>query len=109
MALSKKKSRIITIGEAKYRWLVSSNSGYCVFVAEKEGVKGRKMEVCFDRYKSNFGMDLMDKTSNLVIIKPGDAASMILQAQEQGWAPEEKGSPVVFDLAGKKIVKRGKH
>jgi len=109
MALSKKKSRLITIGEGKYRWLVSSNSGYCVFVAEKEGVKGRKMEVYFDRYKSNYGTDLRNNPSNLVIIKPGDAASMILQAQEQGWHPEEKGNPVVFDLSGKVIVKRTNH
>jgi hypothetical protein len=107
MALSKKKSRLITIGDDQFRWLVSSNSGYNVFVAEKEAVKGCKIEVYFERYKHKPGSFQHSKDpSNLVIIKPGDAAAIISQAQELGWLPEIKGKPVVFDLEGKKVTKR---
>ena len=107
MALSKKKSRLITIGDDRYRWLVSSNSGYNVFVAEMEGVKGCKIEVYFERYKNKFGSPpLLKDPSNLVIIKPGDAASIISQALKLGWAPTIKGKPTIYDLEAGMILKR---
>jgi hypothetical protein len=48
MALPKKKSRTISIDNIIYRWLVGPNDGYNVFVAQKEGVEGRIIEVLFD-------------------------------------------------------------
>ncbi|KAA3636890.1 MAG: hypothetical protein DWQ02_07530 [Bacteroidetes bacterium] len=107
MALSKKKSRLITVGDIQYRWLVSTNSGKNVFVAEQEGVKGCRMEAYFDRYKNKFaGPGLLKSKDNLVIIKPGDTASIILQALDHGWTPEAKGKPVVFDLKAGLLIPR---
>jgi len=40
MALPKKNSRIITIDEIAYRWVVGPTyNGYNIFYAQKEGVK----------------------------------------------------------------------
>lgn len=107
MALSKKKSRLITIGESQYRWLVSSNSGKSVFVAEQEGVKGSRMEAYFERYKNKFASPgLLKSKENLMIIKPGDAATIILQALDLGWIPKAKGKPLVFDLKAGLLIPR---
>ena len=107
MALNKKKSRLITIDSEQYRWVVSSNSGFNVFVAEKEDVKGGKIEVYFDRYinkhKSRF---VPGAKEELKIIKPKDAESIIRQAIIKGWNPDEKGRPVVFDLEGDILMER---
>ncbi len=107
MALSKKKSRLITIGDTPYRWLVSSNMGKNVFVAEQEGVKGCRMEAYFERYKNIFANPgLLKSKENLMIIKPGDAASIILQALDHGWTPDSKGKPMVFDLKAGLLIPR---
>lgn len=109
MALSKKGSRLITLEETQFRWLISSNAGYSVFVAEKEGIKGKRMEAFFERYKNKFlPAHLIKSPANLVIIKPGDAASIIRQALDLGWNPEEKGSPMTFDLVDFQLFPRQK-
>ncbi len=107
MALNKKKSRLITIESNQYRWVVSPNSGFNVFVAEKEDVKGRKIEVYFDRYINKF-QSRFDPVvqKELKIIKPKDAESIIREAIKKGWNPHEKGRPVVFDLEGENLVER---
>jgi len=40
------------------------------------------------------------------IIKPKDSESIICQAIKLGWNPEEKGSPMKFDLIGAELIKR---
>ena len=102
MALSKKKSRIITLDKVKYRWVVSPDSGYNVFVAEQESVKGRKIEVYFPMSEEH------DLEKSLKIIKPADAAIIVRSALSLGWNPEETGSPLVFDFLDNKLEKRFK-
>jgi hypothetical protein len=107
MALNKKKSRLITIEPNQYRWVVSPNSGFNVFVAEKENIKGRKIEVYFDMYINKFKSRFVPMAKEeLKIIKPKDAESIIRQAIIKGWNPDERGRPVVFDLEGEKIIER---
>jgi len=43
---------------------------------------------------------------NLKIIKPKDTASIIRQALDLKWRPEDKGKPVVFDLVDDKLIPR---
>lgn len=96
--LSKKKSTPITIGEDNYRWVVSPDSGYVVFVAESADTPARKIEVYVDSDIDQMWVEFPHTESlNLKVIKPKDAASIISQAIEQGWNPAEKGKPLVFD------------
>ncbi len=109
MALPKKKSRIINIDGIQYRWLVGPNDGYNVFVAEKENFKGQKIEVYFDTDINSYWVEFPNVEGlNLKILKPKDAESIIKQALKDGWNPEKKGSPIVFDLKNNKIIKREK-
>jgi|SRR5579859_2134716 len=107
MALPKKGSRIIQIDGIRYRWIVGPNDGYNVFVAQKDGVEARIIEVYFktdiDSYWTNFpNVDHL----NLKIIPPKSAEMIIRQAVQLGWDPEKKGSPIKFDLVDNQLVKR---
>ena len=106
--LSKKKSRPITVGERNYRWAISPDSGYVVFVAESADTPARKIEVYVDSDIGQMWVEFPNKDGlNFKVIKPKDAASIIGQAVEQGWNPSEKGEPLVFDyLAGGSIAAR---
>lgn len=96
--LSKKKSRPITIGEDNYRWVVSPDSGYVVFVAESADTPARKIEVYVDSDIDQMWVAFpYTESLNLKVLKPKDAVSIISQAIEQGWNPAEKGKPLVFD------------
>ena|ERR1700759_1757731 len=105
MALPKKKSRTISIDGIKYRWLVGPNDGFNIFVAQKEGVDGRIIEVYFNMYTNDVESPDIDNLS-LKIIKPKDSETMIRQALQLGWNPEEKGSPIVYDLINETLLKR---
>jgi hypothetical protein len=45
---------------------------------------------------------------NLKIIKPKDSETIIRQALELGWNPEESGSPIVYDLIDNNLLRRKK-
>lgn len=110
MALPKKKSRIITIDDCQFRWLVGPNDGYHVFVAEKEHIQGRKIEVYFDTEINKFWLEFPKVEGlNLKILKPKDAALIIRQALNDGWNPDERGKPIVYDwnndIISKRIIK----
>jgi len=103
MSLSKKKSRTIVVEDTTYKWTISPDSGYSIFVAEKNEFKGCKIEVYFEMF-----VDIKNLNSNneFKIITPKDAASIIRQATVLGWNPEKKGKPLVFDLDNNKLIKR---
>ena len=103
----KKKIRLNTIDAVKYHWMVRGGVGYCVFMAEKAGTKGRKLEVYFDTDINQFWVEFPNvQELNLKIIKPKEAALLIRQAIEKGWNSDEKEIPVVFDLKGNMLIKR---
>ncbi|MEZ4688293.1 MAG: hypothetical protein R3B47_20205 [Bacteroidia bacterium] len=106
MTLSKKKSRLITVYDNVYRWAISPGpeNGKIIFIAEMDGVKGRKIEVTIDSDVDRFWTYFSDvQDLNMRVIKPQDVSSIIHQAISLGWTPEEKGSPLRFDLVGDKL------
>lgn len=95
------------VNEEVYKWTVSPDSGYAVFVAESGTVKGSRIEVyvpsdCND-YWPNFPYV---KELNMRVVTPGDAARFISQAIEQEWNSQKRGSPMVFDLVNGTIIRR---
>jgi hypothetical protein len=107
MTIPKKKSRIITIDDIEYRWIVGPNDGYNVFNAEKENAKGLKIEVYFDTDINRFWVEFPNvKSLNLKVLKPKDAESIIRQALKTDWNPDEKGAPLKFDWKEDKLIKR---
>lgn len=89
MTLSRKKSRLIVVDENQYRWVISPDSGYVVYVAEKEGFKGRKIEVYIDSEINTYWEKFPNvDTINMRIIKPKDSELIIRQALQLGWKPE---------------------
>ncbi|MFT3701764.1 MAG: hypothetical protein QM802_05315 [Agriterribacter sp.] len=107
MAFSRKKSRTVLIDNIKYCWLVGSNDGYNVFVAQKEVGTGRKIEVYFETDINSYWVEFLNVDKlNLKIIKPKDSETIIRQALQLGWNPEQKGSPLVYDLIDNRVVKR---
>jgi len=109
MALPKKKSRTILIDSIKYRWLVGPNDRYNVFIAQKEEGNGRVIEVYFATDINSYWVEFPNvENLDLKIIKPKESETIIRQALQLGWNPEQKGNPLVFDLSDNKVVKRGK-
>jgi hypothetical protein len=99
--------RTILIDGIKYRWLVEPNHGYNVFVAQKEGVEGRIIEVYFATDIASYWIEFPNVDNlNLKVFMPKDSEIIIRQALQLGWDPEEKGSPIVYDLIDNKLSKR---
>ncbi|WP_248484070.1 hypothetical protein [Tepidibacter aestuarii] len=99
MAIPNKNSRKIVVGNETYRWTISPNNDYIVFIAEQEESKGRRLEVYIYSDINKFWVSFPDiKDLNLKIIKPKNAELIISQAINKGWNPKEKGSPITFDL-----------
>lgn len=107
MTLAKKKTRIITIDDIRYRWLVTPKKNICILVAEKEGVKGQKIEVCFETDSMHFWVEFPNIDHlNLKILKPKDVESIIRRALNNGWKPDQKGKALVFDWRLEKLIIR---
>jgi len=105
--MAKKKTRTITIDAAAYRWLVRPNNGYNVFVAEKEGIKGSRIEVYFDTDINKMWVEFPYTDGlNLKVVKPKDVELIIRQALQAGWEPEVKSAPLFYDLKEDKLSKR---
>jgi len=85
MALPKKNSRIITIDDIKYRWVVGPNDGHNVFVAQQEGVKGQMITVYFGPDINTYWAEFPNvQNLNLKVLLPKDAESIIRQTLQLG-------------------------
>lgn len=104
MAFPKKESKIITIDEVKYRWMVGPNDGYNYFYAQNESGEGQKIAVQFGMYIEENKIP-NDPKSNLIIIKPREAELIIRQALQLGWNADEKGPTLFLHLSGDKVNK----
>lgn len=69
MVLPKKKSKTIVIDGIKYRWLVGPNDGYNVFVAQKEGINGRIIEVYFETDIDSYWIEFPNVDNRSVFIQ----------------------------------------
>ncbi|BBI34142.1 hypothetical protein [Cohnella abietis] len=106
MTINKKSTRRISVRNDNYIWTVSPGSGYIVMIAEHEIIRGMHLEVYvisdIDSAWVNFPNT---EHLNMKIIRPRDVEYFICQALDQGWTPQVKGTPVVFDFDGM-ILKR---
>ena len=107
MTLPKKKSRPITVDHEKYRWLISQRAkGIIAFISEKENSKGAIIEVKIESNINHLWTEFPNINGmNLKVIKPKDAESIIRQAQNLGWNPEQSGEPCRFEFDGNKLKK----
>ncbi len=107
MTIPNKKSRKIVVGNKTYKWIISPKDKYIILVAENEEFKGRRIEIYIRSDIKNYHRNNSNiEDLNIKIIKPKDVELIIVQAIEQGWNAEEKGSPIIFDLVGDLLVKR---
>ncbi len=95
MSNPKKKSRLVTVFLTKYRWTISPEAETALFVAEKEGAKGRKIAVRFTIDSSEFPIITPD--TDHLSLPPRDIENIIKQALKQGWKPDEEGPNIAFD------------
>jgi len=107
MALTKKKSRPITIDNEKYRWLITPRGkGIIAFIAEKENSSGSIIEVNIESDINELWTEFPNTNElNLKVVKPKGAELFIIQAQQLGWNPDKGGKPHKFEFDGKKIKK----
>lgn len=107
MTISKRNSRSININNETFRWVISPDSGYFIFVAEHSMIKGKRLEVYVESEMSSYWIDFpYVEQTNLRIIKPHAVRKMIIQTIGLGWDYREPGKPVVFDLKEENLVKR---
>jgi hypothetical protein len=90
MALNGKKSRPITVGDQKYRWKITVDSGYSCVIAQVAEGAGPKLIV--------FGqVDLM--------LTPALVHNLIQQAIRSGWIPTGPDFEFRCDLLDGYILK----
>jgi len=107
MTISKRKSRTININGEIFRWVASPRSGYLVFVAEHETIKGQRIEVYIETDTNDYWINFpYIENMNLRLVKPNEVRRMIIQAISHGWNYKETGKPIGFDLKEENLVKR---
>ena len=109
MAISKKNSRLINCDGREFRWTISPASDYIKFIAESAEKAGRKIEVAINSDINRLWLEFPNISNlKLRVIKPNEAASLILQALRDGWKPEEKGIPIKYKLQGNELQREEK-
>jgi hypothetical protein len=96
MALPKKGSRTIRVGDSDYRWMASGNDGWIDLYIEAEGLKGQPLKVKFDyhhiKIEKTDGISLKQQ----FVVTPDIVRQTIELGKKEGWEPQKKGKP--FDL-----------
>lgn len=112
MALSKKGTRKMTVGQTDYRWVVRpAADGMIVATIQHAEGTGQLIRVYAkaDVHDARLaGADGFLPTRERRAIKPSDVEAIITEAVAQGWEPEAKGAPLVFDWKGSTLVRRGR-
>ncbi len=86
MALARKGSRSIAVGDQKFRWVVSPDSGYMVLVAELADEPGQRLE-------AQVNYSHTDALEQDVVVTPSVVRCAIELALLEGWRPEARGLP----------------
>jgi len=106
MALNKKSSRRIVVDEETFRYKVSAtrpdeDGKFQLNVTIQRDAGGSRLEVR-GLFTRNFWLDISEpgvKTSkDYPVITPRHIRTIIKQAQQQGWQPEETGPAFVLEL-----------
>ena len=110
MSLSKRKSRLISVNNKKYRWSPSQDSGYMVLVVQNESGKGKKLEVIISDNNNivveNGSYSIEIGEVNKLIITPNLVSKIISDALKMGWKPMELGPPIELSLLENNLVIR---
>ncbi|EJL40003.1 hypothetical protein BAG01nite_09390 [Brevibacillus agri] len=112
MALSKKGTRKITVGQTEYRWVVSPAADGLIVVtiqhAEGTGQLIRVYAKADVHDARSAGASGSAPTRERRAIKPSEVEAIITEAVAQGWVPEKSGAPLGFDWKGSTLLKRGR-
>ncbi|MEK5235803.1 hypothetical protein NST99_08885 [Paenibacillus sp. FSL L8-0470] len=107
MTINKKSSRKIVVKAESYIWTISPDSGYVIMIPEHEAFRGRRFEVYIASDIDSFWVNFPNTEHlNMKVVRPKDVEFFIGQALEQGWIPNEKRAPIVFDFDGKLLKRR---
>lgn len=97
MAIPKKGTRAITVGEDQYRWLIRRKATYGQSVygigrirvaIQHAETPGTTLSIITDRKHPH---DI--KTKSVIPVTPSDISNWIKQALELNWKPSQKGIP----------------
>lgn len=91
MALPKKSSRRITVGEESYLWMIRDNDDHYILAIQLESGSGQKLVVTFSGGGWRVGMATL-------VVTPKDVSAIICEGQLMGWAPNETGNPQTFNI-----------
>ena len=110
MTLSKKGSRKIVVGDEEYRWTITATTkGQIVLIVEHGTEKGQRIEVQIQSDINEIWVEFPHVDDlNLKVVKPKEVVIIILEANEQGWRPRKKGSPLGFDWDNSSLNSRHK-
>ena len=112
MALPKKKSRLIRIGNSTFRYLISTgkpdeqwNFDLNLTVQDKSG-EGNLLKIS-GLVTRDFWLDFPDimKEEEYPILSPKDIAKIIDMGLKSGWRPKENGKPFIIELDNNFIKK----
>ena len=117
MALSRRYSRPITVGEDRFKWLFTMPrnqpiNGYHfgTVVVELYNDPVSKIEVNVETDVEAWGQPRtkrqVTKGKNMKIIKPKDVAAIIEQALVLGWSPRAKSSTKYYNFENEQLVRR---
>lgn len=112
MSLSKRKSRIIVVGENQYRWSPAQDSGFIVLVVQDSSGNGKRLEVIISDDQhiiiENGSYSIEIGSTRSLIVQPKLVAQIITDALALGWNPKENGKPVELSFNdGALEIRRG--
>jgi hypothetical protein len=93
MGLPKKGTRIITVDDTEYRWVVSPSDGYLYIIIEHNDFPGQRLNAGF-KYHNYYIFDKENRYSKFTqrrLITPSLVKSVILLAIDKGWKPTQRG------------------
>lgn len=104
MAIPKKGTRKITVGNETYLWLIRRKATYnqtdygigCIHVAvEHAEVQGTTLVIYTDKgHPKDYG------TGKVIPVTPSDVSKWITQAKALDWEPEKKGPQLSVEIEG---------
>lgn len=103
MALPKKGSRTIRVGDGDYRWIASGNDGWINLYIESKDTKGQLLKAKFDYHhretKSTHGIGLKQQ----FVVTPDIVRQTIELGKREGWNPLKIGNPIDLDHIDDKV------
>ncbi|MDT0559555.1 hypothetical protein RM697_12900 [Ichthyenterobacterium sp. W332] len=111
MALPKKKSRLITVNNEKYRYVISAGKynenwefdlNITVQLATGEGCKLKVKGLITRDYWLDFPNDITSK-EDYPVLTPLEISIIITCSLKSGWNPELKGKPYIININNNQI------